>query len=117
MLCNVTYEWHGEQSFKRKYLLPVKTPFELAWDYSILGAGSNLLKITVTNKIEKRIAFEECALNSQVLNISTVYESPKTMLGFNDTFTKVRKNFKNIFLIFRHCSLQRLTGANFKMFK
>jgi len=88
MLCNVTYEWQGEQSFKRKYLLPVKTPFELAWDYSILGAGSNLLKITVTNKIEKQIIFEECALNSQVLNINTVYESPKTMLGFNDTYTK-----------------------------
>ena len=36
----------------------MKTPFDLGWDYSILGAGKNLLKISVTNKIEKQIVFE-----------------------------------------------------------
>ena len=92
----------------------MKTPFDLGWDYSILGAGKNLLKISVTNKIEKQIVFEgahgdkfffisflflifensnpndkECSLNSDVLSISTVYETPKILLSFNGTYTKV----------------------------
>ena len=92
MLCDVAYQRGGvELNFKRKYLLPVKTPFELGWDYSVLGRGRNLLKMSVTNKVDKRIVFEECTLAGSGLKIDTIYETQRgTMLPTNGTHTKVK---------------------------
>ena len=77
----------------------VKTPFEINWDWTVLGAGQNMLKISIINKIEKQIIFEECKIKDQTVKITTIHESTQKILKMNNILTKVINIFK-IFIIF-----------------
>jgi len=90
MMCEISYDKGNQKdlNFKRKYLLPVKTPFEINWDWTVLGAGQNMLKISIINKIEKQIIFEECKIKDQSVKITTIHESSKKILKMNNILTK-----------------------------
>ena len=58
-----------------------------------------MLKISIINKIEKQIIFEECKIKDQSVKITTIHESSQKILKMNNILTKVFKEVKNIFLI------------------
>ena len=73
----------------------MKTPFEINWDWTVLGAGQNMLKISIINKIEKQIIFEECKIKDQTVKITTIHESSQKILKMNNILTKVYINILN----------------------
>ena len=75
--------------------LQVKTPFEINWDWTVLGAGQNMLKISIINKIEKQIIFEECKIKDQSVKITTIHESSQKILKMNNILTKVFRKINN----------------------
>jgi len=57
-----------------------------------------MLKISIINKIEKKIIFEECKIKDQLVKITTIHESSQKILKMNNILTKVlrKNNNKNI---------------------
>ena len=57
-----------------------------------------MLKISIINKIEKQIIFEECKIKDQSVKIATIHESSQKILKMNNILTKVfrESNDKNI---------------------
>ena len=66
MLCAVEYSRDGQPgNYRRKYLLPVRKPFDISWQWTALAKGSAMLNVIITNKVVGRtVLFQTCALNS-----------------------------------------------------
>lgn len=56
-----------------------------------------MLKISIINKIEKQIIFEECKIKDQSVKITTIHESSQKILKMNNILTKVFKEINNIY--------------------
>ena len=65
MMCNIQYVKDEQLTFRRKYNLPVKSPFEINWGWISCGRGRTVLNINIKNKIENRnVVFEKCDIQT-----------------------------------------------------
>lgn len=66
MLCAVEYANRGQGgNYRRKYLLPVRKPFDISWQWTALAKGSAMLNVIIMNKvIERTVIFQTCSLNN-----------------------------------------------------
>jgi len=91
MMCNIQYEKDQQLTFRRKYILPVKSPFEINWGWLPCGRGKTILNVNVTNKIQHRsVVFEKCEI--QTVNGSVRHklltETKESLINFDKDYSK-----------------------------
>ena len=91
MMCNIQYQKEQQLTFRRKYILPVKSPFEINWGWIPCGRGRTVLNINIKNKIENRnVVFEKCDIQTVQGNVThrLLTETKEKFIQFDKMYSK-----------------------------
>jgi len=91
MMCNIDYHRDQEFSFRRKYILPVKSPFDINWNWIPIGRGQTLLNIDIKNKVEaKKVLFEKCDILAVQgdMSLEILSETQDKLIASDKSFNK-----------------------------